>query len=36
MKTHSKSVKKGLPVEVEGVVDLFDSSIPKNLMSLFF
>ena len=36
MKTHSKSVKKGLVVEFEGVVDMFETSIPKNLMSLFF
>ncbi|MGC6367166.1 MAG: 3-hydroxyacyl-CoA dehydrogenase NAD-binding domain-containing protein [Candidatus Marinamargulisbacteria bacterium] len=36
MKTHSKSVKKGLAVEFEGVVDMFETSIPKNLMSLFF
>ncbi|MEC8678070.1 MAG: 3-hydroxyacyl-CoA dehydrogenase NAD-binding domain-containing protein [Candidatus Margulisiibacteriota bacterium] len=35
-KTVKKSVKKGLRIEKEGVVSLFNSSIPKNLMSLFF
>ena len=35
-KTYSKSVKKGLENEFSAVVDLFETSIPKNLMSLFF
>ena len=34
-KTYKKSIKKGLKIEKNGVISLFNSSIPKNLMSLF-
>ncbi|MEK9727872.1 MAG: enoyl-CoA hydratase-related protein, partial [Candidatus Margulisiibacteriota bacterium] len=36
LKTFNKSIKKGLLVEQDGVVSLFNSSIPKHLMFLFF
>ena len=35
-KTYSKSLNKGLGIEIQGVSELFESSIPKNLMALFF
>ena len=35
-KTYSGSLKKGLEKEFTAVTDLFESAIPKNLMSLFF
>jgi len=36
LKTFKKSLQKGLQVEKDGVVSLFNTVIPKNLMSLFF
>lgn len=35
-KTYRKSIKKGLEKEFIAVTDLFESNIPKNLISLFF
>ena len=35
-KTHAMGLQKGLSVEKQAVVELFDSQIPKHLMALFF
>ena len=36
LKTYKKSINKGLIIEKDSVISLFDTLIPKNLMFLFF